>query len=91
VRDAPRFVQSYIGHRKAREASILHRLDKGAADIPPLVRAIYIGLDPRLTGAAALSLLAHLEDLVARGFVATDGVPTIGGVYRLAELPRPAA
>jgi glyoxylase-like metal-dependent hydrolase (beta-lactamase superfamily II) len=91
VRDAPRFVQSYIGHRKAREASILHRLDKGAADIPTLVRAIYIGLDPRLTGAAALSLLAHLEDLVARGLVATDGAPTIGGVYRLTELPRPAA
>ena len=33
---------------KAREASILHRLGKGAADIPTLVRAIYIGLDPRL-------------------------------------------
>jgi glyoxylase-like metal-dependent hydrolase (beta-lactamase superfamily II) len=91
VHDAPRFVQSYIGHRKAREASILHRLEKGAADIPTLVRAVYIGLDPRLTGAAALSLLAHLEDLVARGVVATDGAPTIGGVYRLTELPRPAA
>lgn len=91
VRNAPRFVQSYIRHRKAREASILHRLDKGAADIPTLVRAIYIGLDPRLTGAAGLSVLAHLEDLVARSVVATDGAPTIGGVYRLAELPRPAA
>ena len=91
VRDAPRFVRSYIEHRKAREASILHRLDKGAADIPTLVRAIYIGLDPRLTGAAALSVLAHLEDLVARGLVATDGAPTIGGIYRLTELPRPAA
>ena len=31
-----------------REASILHRLGKGEADIPTLVRAIYIGLDPRL-------------------------------------------
>lgn len=91
VNNAPRFVQSYIRHRKAREASILHRLDKGAADIPTLVRAIYIGLDPRLTGAAGLSVLAHLEDLVARSVVATDGAPTIGGVYRLAELPRPAA
>ena len=91
VRNAPRFVQSYIRHRKAREASILHRLDKGAADIPTLVRAIYIGLDPRLSGAAGLSVLAHLEDLVARGVVATEGAPTIGGVYRLAELPRPTA
>src|SRR5437588_109951 len=49
VRNAPRFVRHYIEHRKAREASILRRLGKGAADIPTLVRAIYIGLDPRLT------------------------------------------
>jgi glyoxylase-like metal-dependent hydrolase (beta-lactamase superfamily II) len=40
VRNAPRFVRHYIEHRKAREASILHRLGKGAADIPTLVRAI---------------------------------------------------
>jgi glyoxylase-like metal-dependent hydrolase (beta-lactamase superfamily II) len=84
VRDAPRFVQHYIRHRQAREASILHRLGKGAADIPTIVRAVYIGLDPRLAGAAALSVLAHLEDLVARGNVATDGPPSIQGVYRLA-------
>ena len=91
MRDAPRFVQSYIRHRQAREASILRRLGKGDADIPTLVRAIYIGIDPRLTGAAALSVLAHLEDLVARGVVATDGVPSIDGNYRLTELPLPAA
>jgi glyoxylase-like metal-dependent hydrolase (beta-lactamase superfamily II) len=91
VRDAPRFVQSYIQHRQAREASILHRLDKGAADIPTLVRAIYIGIDPRLVGAAALSVLAHLEDLVARGLVVTEGLPSIGGIYRLTGVPLPAA
>ncbi len=91
VRDAPRFVQGYIRHRHGREASILRRLEKGAADIPTLVRAIYIGLDPRLVGAATLSVLAHMEDLVARGLVATDGEPSIGGTYRLTELPFPAA
>jgi glyoxylase-like metal-dependent hydrolase (beta-lactamase superfamily II) len=84
VKDAPRFVQRYIRHREARENAVLGRLAKGAADIPTLVRAIYIGLDPRLAGAAGLSLLAHLEDLVARGVVATDGAPTLSGVYRLA-------
>jgi glyoxylase-like metal-dependent hydrolase (beta-lactamase superfamily II) len=83
VRDAPTFVQHYLRHRQAREASILHRLAKGAADIPTIVRAIYIGLDPRLVNAAGLSVLAHLEDLVARGQVATDGAPSIDGVYRL--------
>ena len=91
VRDAPRFVASYIRHRQAREASILRRLGKGSADIATLVRAIYIGIDPRLTGAAALSVLAHLEDLVARGFVATEGTPSLAGTYRLTEFPLPAA
>lgn len=84
INDAGRFVAYYILHRKAREASILHRLGKGATDIPTIVRAIYIGLDPRLTGAAGLSVLAHMEDLVTRGEVATDGPPAIDGVYRLA-------
>jgi glyoxylase-like metal-dependent hydrolase (beta-lactamase superfamily II) len=84
VRDAPRYVQYLIRHRQAREASILHRLGKGAADIPTIVRAVYIGLDPRLVGAAALSVLAHLEELVARGAVVTEGPPSIAGTYRLA-------
>jgi glyoxylase-like metal-dependent hydrolase (beta-lactamase superfamily II) len=91
VRDAPRFLQSYIRHRQGREESILHRLAKGEADIPTMVRAIYIGLEPRLVGAASLSVLAHLEDLVARGIVATEGPPAIGGRYRLADTPLPAA
>ncbi len=85
IADAPRFVNYYILHRKAREASILHRLAKGGTDIPSIVRAIYIGIDPRLTGAAGLSVLAHLEDLVTRGLVATDGQPSIDGLYRLAR------
>ena len=84
IPEAPRYVRFLIRHRQAREASILHRLAKGEADIPTLVRAIYIGIDPRLTGAAGYSVLAHLEDLVARGIVATDGDPVIGGTYRLA-------
>ena len=83
IKDAGRFVNYYILHRKARESSILHRLSKGSTDIPTIVRAIYIGLDPRLTGAAGLSVLAHMEDLVTRGLVATDGPPSINGVYRL--------
>ena len=85
ITNAPRFVSYYILHRKAREASILHRLAKGETDIASIVRAIYIGIDPRLTGAAGLSVLAHLEDLVARGLVATDGQPAIDGLYRLAS------
>lgn len=85
VREAAGFVQQYIAHRRGREAAILARLRDGPADIPTLVRAIYVGLDPRLVGAAGLSALAHLEDLVARGLVATEGAPALAGVYRLAR------
>jgi len=83
IAEAPRFVAYYILHRKAREDSILHRLAKGETDIPTIVRASYIGIDPRLVGAAGMSVLAHLEDLVTRGLVETDGVPSIAGRYRL--------
>ena len=86
IKNAPRFVAHYIAHRRAREASIMRRLGKGEADIPTLVRAIYIGIDPRLVGAAGLSVLAHLEDLVSRGLVATKGAPSIKGTYRLVGL-----
>ena len=83
IPDAVRFVKFLIRHRKAREESILYRLAKGEADITTIVRASYIGIDPRLMGAAGYSVLAHLEDLVARNVVATDGDPTIEGTYRL--------
>jgi glyoxylase-like metal-dependent hydrolase (beta-lactamase superfamily II) len=83
VRDAPRFVQHYIRHRRGREEAILRELGKGESDIPALVRAIYVGLDPRLVKAAGLSVLAHLEDLVTRGLAATEGQPSIAGRYRL--------
>jgi glyoxylase-like metal-dependent hydrolase (beta-lactamase superfamily II) len=83
VKDAPRYVAQLIRHRQGREAAILRELAKGPADIPGLVRAIYADLDPRLVGSAALSVLAHLEDLVTRGVVTTDGPPSIAGSYRL--------
>ena len=84
VEDAPRYVAQLIRHRQAREAAILQQLTQGPSDIPALVRAIYVGLDPRLIGGAGLSVLAHLEDLVTRGVVTTEGPPAIGGAYRLA-------
>jgi hypothetical protein len=48
-----------------------------------MVRAIYASTDPRLHGAAALSVLAHLEDLVEKGEVTTDGPARLSGVYRI--------
>lgn len=75
------FVRALRTHRKMREAAILDRIRKGDRTIPEMVKEIYRDTDPRLHGAAGLSVLAHLEDLVARGAVATDGPPAIDGVF----------
>lgn len=84
VREGPAFVERYLRHRHARETAIVRALGGGPMAIPEIVRAIYIGLDPRLATAAGLSTLAHLEDLVARGEVTTAPPVTFDGIYALA-------
>lgn len=61
-------------HRQAREAAILRALDGCERTIGEIVAAVYIGLDPALSGAAALSVAAHTDWLEERGLVKkTDG------------------
>jgi glyoxylase-like metal-dependent hydrolase (beta-lactamase superfamily II) len=62
-------VRGMIGHRRMREKQILGLLEKGPQAIPAMVAEMYKGLDPRLTGAAGRSVLAHLHDLRTRGLV----------------------
>ena len=83
VREPQRFVRALIHHRRQREASILNRLAAGDRRIPEIVAAIYQSLNPALRAPAGLSVFAHLEDLVARGVVATEGAPTLDGEYRV--------
>ena len=75
------YVRALIGHRQSREAQILNRLRSGDRTIPEIVSAAYPGLDPRLVGAAGLSVFAHLEDLVRRTLVRSDGPPVLGGRF----------
>lgn len=84
ITDGRRFVAGLKRHRQARAAAALAALAKGPATIPEMVGTIYADTDPRLHGAAALSLFAQVEDLVARGAVACDGVPSLSSVYRRA-------
>ncbi|MGH6860226.1 MAG: MBL fold metallo-hydrolase, partial [Phyllobacterium sp.] len=74
------FVRGLKTHRKMRERAILERVRAGDRTIAAMVRAIYRETDPRLHGAAGLSVLAHLEDMAARGLVETDGNPALDGV-----------
>ena len=76
------FVRALKTHRIMRERAVLGRIKKGDRLIADMVKAIYRDTDPRLHGAAALSVLAHLEDLVGRGEVKTDGPAAINGEYR---------
>jgi glyoxylase-like metal-dependent hydrolase (beta-lactamase superfamily II) len=73
VTNPQRLVRGMIGHRKQREGQILRLLRRGERPVPALVEEMYVGLDPRLTGAAGQSVLAHLIDLAGRGLVAQEG------------------
>ena len=77
VSDAPAVVRAHRTHRRMRERAIVERLAAGDRFIPDMVREIYRDTDPRLHGAAALSVLAHLEDMVSRGLARCDGEPAI--------------
>jgi glyoxylase-like metal-dependent hydrolase (beta-lactamase superfamily II) len=83
IPDPKPFVRAFIAHRHERAQAILDRLAQGDEAIPAIVARVYVGLDPRLTGAAARSVLAHLVELVETGKVACDGPPTLGARYRL--------
>jgi glyoxylase-like metal-dependent hydrolase (beta-lactamase superfamily II) len=82
VEEPVAFMRGLKGHRKMRERAILERVREGDRSIPAIVAAIYRDTDPRLHGAAGLSVLAHLEDLVARGLVTADSAVAIDGTYR---------
>jgi glyoxylase-like metal-dependent hydrolase (beta-lactamase superfamily II) len=69
-------------HRRMREAAIIERLRQGDRTIGEIVAVLYRGVDPRLTGAAGRSVLAHLEDLVERGIVAAEGPLDATGTFK---------
>jgi glyoxylase-like metal-dependent hydrolase (beta-lactamase superfamily II) len=81
IRKPAAFVRGLRAHRKMRERAILERVSKGDRTIPEIVAAIYRDTDPRLFGAAGLSVFAHLEDLVERGAVLTEGAPALDGLF----------
>jgi glyoxylase-like metal-dependent hydrolase (beta-lactamase superfamily II) len=83
ISDPKPFVAAFVAHRQERAAAILGRLAQGDETIPAIVDRVYLGLDPRLKGAAGRSVLAHLVELVELGRVASDGAPTLDAHYRL--------
>jgi glyoxylase-like metal-dependent hydrolase (beta-lactamase superfamily II) len=78
---AREFTRALRAHRKMRESAILARIRNGDRSIRQIVAVIYKDTDQRLHGAAALSVMAHIEDLVSSELVTTDGPVSIDGLF----------
>ena len=81
VRRPKPFLRAMKAHRLMREAAILAAIDAGDRLIPEIVARIYRTIDPRLHGAAGLSVLAHLEELFARREIRADRPPSIEATF----------
>ena len=75
------FTKGLAAHRKMRERAIVQRLRAGDTRIPQIVAALYRDVNPRLHGAAALSVFAHLELLIDEGRAASDGEAMLDSRY----------
>ena len=71
--DPRAFTEALLAHRLDREAAILAALAEAPHGVAALVARLYVPLDPRLRGAAAASVTAHLLKLEAGGEVAREG------------------
>jgi glyoxylase-like metal-dependent hydrolase (beta-lactamase superfamily II) len=68
-----RMARAFRTHRQWREQAILEAIRAGHATIGQVAAVVYRGIDARLERAAALSVQAHVEHLIARGLVRTSG------------------
>ncbi|MGR9385424.1 MBL fold metallo-hydrolase [Rhizobium leguminosarum] len=83
VTEPSTFLKALKAHRLRRELAVLARVRAGDTQIAEMVKVIYRDTDPKLHGAAALSVLAHIENLMERGEIAADGPPSLAATYRL--------
>ena len=82
IRAPQAFVTKLIEHRIARERQIEECLKRGIARIPDMVAVIYSEIDKKLHPAASMSVLAHLQHMVATRRAACDGTPSSRSTYR---------
>ncbi|GHB21148.1 MBL fold metallo-hydrolase [Pseudovibrio japonicus] len=80
------FLAQLKQHRQMRSDAIVARLRAGDDDVMTMVKAIYTDVDPKLHGAAALNVLAQLDDLIAQGVVMCNGKVTLSAKFTLREL-----
>ena len=73
ITNAGPFVRAYLNHRSMREGQIARHLKNGADTIPELVRRMYTHLPEEMHSAAARSVQAHMEHMVATKRAECDG------------------
>jgi len=77
VTDPKSFLRALIAHREEREAQVVECLKSGLTGIPDMVARIYAETDKQLWPAASLSVLAHLQKLIAEGRARADGAAAL--------------
>lgn len=76
-------IRELHAHRRERTRQALDALAQGPDTPAGLVAMIYADVDPKLHGAARMSLLAHLEALIEDGRVECLGDDPLSAEYRL--------
>ncbi|MBT6273340.1 MAG: MBL fold metallo-hydrolase [Chromatiales bacterium] len=83
IRDPKPFVRAFLEHRRARETQIAACLSDDITSIEAMVLRMYVDVSPKLYGAAARSVLAHLQHMVQDGRVACAGEPGLHSTFGL--------
>jgi glyoxylase-like metal-dependent hydrolase (beta-lactamase superfamily II) len=88
VREPQRFVKALIFHRRWRESEIVECLRDGIGTVAGMVPRIYKDIEPSLSAAAALAVLAQLEFLAEKGTIVTrkPGGPSLDQEFALTGL-----
>lgn len=81
IRDPAPFLKEFIAHRAAREVQITACIKDGLCDIPTMVKRMYKDVDKRLHAPAAMSVLAHLQHMIATGRASCEGNASIDSIY----------
>ena len=79
IDDPVRTVRAYLLHRRWREEQVLEAIRGGRGSVDAIVPVVYPTIDDKLTRAAALSVQAHVEHLIARGLITCDDGQTLSG------------
>ena len=84
ITDTAGHVRAFIEHRQEREQQIRQCLKQGLSVIGDMVPVMYTGTPEYMYPAAARSVLAALEYMVAKGEVSLEGPLGLDAVYTLA-------